>query len=333
MPINNNSARASAPASFIELQENSPTNKYLGGMVGLLVGDAAGVPYEFQSPHQLPAREYIEMSPPANFRRSHGGVPIGTWSDDGAQALCLFSSMAKYSKVEIHDFSQRLCDWYKVGYFAVDGKVFDVGIQTSDAIALLMKGTNPYQSGGATESNNGNGSLMRVLPLALLHKGDNASMVKESHLQSIPTHAHARSLVACGFYCLVARAYLNAEENPWGLAAAQLQTIYQDWDVQEEGISFLNELDTILTSPLRDHPTGSGYVVDTLWSAKKALEESSFEDVIKTAIGFGNDTDTSACVAGGLAGIRFGLGGIPKRWLAQLRGWELYSPYIPAPCC
>lgn len=327
MSTNNNSAQASAPTSFTELQENNPANKYLGGMVGLLVGDAAGVPYEFQPPHKLPAREFIEMSPPADFRRSHGSVPIGTWSDDGAQALCLFSSMTVHSKVNINDFSQRLCDWHKDGYFAVDGKVFDVGIQTSDAIALLMNGTNPYRSGGATESNNGNGSLMRVLPLALLHKGDNASMVKDAHLQSIPTHAHPRSLVACGFYCLVARAYLNGEENPWHLAATQLQTIYDDWDVRAEGMSFLNELDNILTSALRDHPNGSGYVVDTLWSAKKALEESSFEDVIKTAIRFGNDTDTSACVSGGLAGIRFGLGGIPTRWLAQLRGWELYSPY------
>jgi ADP-ribosylglycohydrolase len=316
------------PLSFIDLQNMHSANKRVGGMIGLLVGDAVGVPYEFHSPEEIPEKSLIEMTPPASFHRSHKQVPVGTWSDDGAQALCLFSSITKHNKVQLEDFSQRLCDWYEDGYMAVDSIVFDVGIQTSTAIDRLRRGVAPHRSGSVDEASNGNGSLMRVLPLALYGQSDDIALVKDAHIQSLPTHAHPRSLVACAYYCLVTRAYLNEEPTPWELAATRLESIYTVWDNEHERSTLLNELQLILNSPLRDKPAGSGYVVDTLWSAKRAMDESNYEDVIKAAIAMGKDTDTTACVAGGLAGIRFGFSGIPSRWLMQLRGFEVLQPYL-----
>lgn len=83
-----------------------------------------------------------------------------------------------------------------------------------------------------------------------------------------------------------------------------------------------------LTFGLRAHPVGRGYVVDTLWSALHCLGEPSYEDVIRSAISMGHDTDTTACIAGGLAGIRFGPRAIPTRWRNSLRGREIYQPLL-----
>lgn len=299
-----------------------------GGLIGLLVGDALGVPFEFKTPNLLPPRELIEMTPPNGYRRSHAEASVGTWSDDGAQALCLFASLLEHGRFSLTDFSDRLVRWLDDGYMAVDGDVFDCGIQTSTAIGRLRDGVPPLEAGGAFERDNGNGSLMRVLPLALWHSGPDDALVRDAHLQSLPTHAHPRSLVACAFLCITARAYLRRLADPWSWADQRLEEIYRDWSNERERKGFLAELDVLRSFPKTDQPGGTGYVLDTMWSARKALEEESFEDVARTAILFGHDTDTTASVACGLAGIKFGIEGIPVRWLAQMRGFEIAEPLI-----
>jgi len=313
---------------FAGLLTGHAGNAAIGGLVGLLVGDALGVAYEFHPPEEIPSCELIDMQPPVGFMRAHSGVPPGTWSDDGAQALCLLASLLDCGKLALTDFSARLLQWIDDGYMAVDGDVFDVGIQTAEALGYLRDGVSPHESGGTDERSNGNGSLMRVLPLALWHTGSDEALVKDAHLQSLPTHAHARSLVACAFYCLVARGYLRQLGDPWGWADCRLDEIYQDWPERRERKGLLGELEVLRSFPKTDQSRGTGYVLDTIWSAREALEEDSFEDVVKTAILFGHDTDTTAAVAGGLAGIRDGLAGIPVRWLEELRGFELVEPLI-----
>lgn len=314
--------------NFAALAQQYRFNAALGGLVGLLAGDAIGVCYEFKPPERLPARELIDMTPPAAFNRSHQGVPVGTWSDDGAQALCLLASLMECDRFSLNDFADRLVRWMRDGYMAVDGDVFDIGSQTADALHNLSDGVPPRESGGASESDNGNGSLMRVLPLALWHTGPDDNLINAAHLQSLPTHAHARSQVACAFYCLVARGYLGKIDEPWSWAEQRLQYIYEVWPDRQSARPFLAELDVLRSFPKIDRPRGSGYVIDTLWSAKRALEEATFEDVIRSAILFGHDTDTTAAVAGGLAGIRFGLEGIPEHWLSGLRGYAIVDPFI-----
>ncbi|WP_087629145.1 ADP-ribosylglycohydrolase family protein [Caballeronia telluris] len=312
------------------MRQHNEFNAELGGVVGLLVGDAVGVGYEFRPPERLPSRDQIEMVTPAEFRRSHAGVPAGTWSDDGAQALCLLASLLECGTLSLTDFAGRLVRWLNHGYMAIDGDVFDVGIQTGEALRNIGDGVSPRESGGASEMDNGNGSLMRVLPLAIWHAGTDEALVKDAHLQSLPTHAHPRSLVACAFYCLLARGYLRNLGDPWSWADERLEAIYEAWPREEEKTVFLSELNVLRRFPKTDRPRGTGYVIDTLWSARRALEESSFEDVVRTAILFGHDTDTTAAVAGGLAGIRFGLAGVPARWVGALRGYELVAPLLVA---
>lgn len=315
-------------SGYAALLADFTSNAAIGGLVGLLVGDALGVPFEFHSPKSLPTRNQIEIVTPAGFMRSHAAVPPGTWSDDGAQALCLLASLLECRKLLLTDFTDRLLQWFDYGDMAVDGEVFDCGVQTANALALLRDGVPPHESGCRDEFSNGNGSLMRVLPLALWHCGSDEELVEDAHLQSLPTHAHPRSLAACGYYCLVARGYLNRLADPWDWADRRLADIYQDWSNAVERPALLHEMGVLRSYAKTTKPTGTGYVLDSLISTRKAMEEDTFEDVVKAAIMFGHDTDTTAALAGGLAGIRFGLTAIPSRWLEQLRGFDIAEPLI-----
>ena len=301
----------------------SSTSRLRGGIYGLLVGDALGVPYEFSRPEQLPAREDLEMNPPSAFPRAHARVPPGTWSDDGAQALCLLASLLDRDGLDLGDFSTKVCAWYDEGYMAVDGLVFDVGVQTGHALRALRSGVEPRLAGPAAERDNGNGSLMRALPLALWHVGDDVELVRDAYDQSRITHGHARSRVCCAIYCLWARRTLEGDADPWAAATATLRAMVVPGSEEEEA----------LEGHVRpDEPAegrGSGYVIDTLRSARQVLAaHDTYEGVVKSAISLGNDTDTTACVAGGIAGVRYGEEGIPERWRSALRGRELVDPLV-----
>jgi ADP-ribosylglycohydrolase len=291
-----------------------------GGLYGLLIGDALGVPYEFHQPEALPPLAQIEMIPPAHFQRAHARVPPGTWSDDGAQALILLASLLEQGSLDSQDVGGRLVAWYQRGYLAVDQDVFDVGIQTSEAIRRMLSGTPASQAGRTDEQANGNGSLMRVLPLALWHRGADGELVEDAHRQSCVTHGHLRSQVCCALYCLWARRILQEAADPWADAVARLRDIYG-----RESQAYA-ELESSIRPDDPPQGQGSGYVVDSLRSARWALGAGSYEQVVKAAISLGHDTDTTACIAGGIAGIRDGIGAIPERWRMQLRGQELVTP-------
>ncbi len=293
-----------------------------GGVYGLLIGDALGVPYEFHAPEALPPPADIEMIPPAQFPRAHARVPPATWSDDGAQALILLASLLEHSALDLQDFGTRLVAWYQNGYMAVDQHVFDVGIQTSQAIQRIISGTPAATAGRTDEQANGNGSLMRVLPLALWHRGDDTALVEDAHRQSRVTHGHVRAQVCCALYCLWARRILHNAADPWRDAVGALRDIYGQAS-QEYA-----ELERAIRPDDPPKGGGSGYVVDSLQSARWALQAGDYQQAVKAAIALGHDTDTSACIAGGIAGIRDGVGAIPKRWRAQLRGTELVEPLL-----
>lgn len=295
-------------------------SRIAGGLHGLLIGDALGVPYEFHEASEIPPLSLIDFDPPAGFRRSHSGVPPGTWSDDGAQALCLLASLLDCEGLDLANFAGRLLNWSYWGYMAVDGHVFDVGVQTQRALDALREGEAPERSGPAGEYDNGNGALMRVLPLALWHTGDDLSLISMAAKQCLPTHGHPRSAVACAMLCLWARAELSSAPLSWESAAARLRALSTAADLPPE------EIDLVLDPAHFERVKGTGYVLDTLWSARYAIDGAGdFAGAVRGAIALGNDTDTTAAVAGGVAGIRFGLSGIPETWRDRLRGREMLN--------
>lgn len=295
-------------------------NRILGGLYGLLVGDAVGVPYEFRAPDELPALELIELPPPPGFVRTHARAPKGAWSDDGAQALCLLASLLDRGSLDLADFGARLVAWLDSGSMAVDGVVFDVGNQTRVALSAIRSGVPAERSGPAKESDNGNGALMRVLPLALWHTGHDDELIRAAAEQSLPTHGHPRAHVCCALYCLWARATLRGLDDPWSYATRTLRSY------AASNAAWSHELEHHVRPDAPAGGSGSGYVVDCLHSARLATLEPTFLRVVQRAIALGNDTDTTAAVAAGIAGLKHGLDGIPEHWLGALAGRSVVDP-------
>lgn len=305
-------------------------DKLLGGLYGLLIGDACGVPYEFKRPSDLPPFENIDMVPPVDFKKgwmkTWSNIPTGTWSDDGSQALCLLETLLEepdcYESLMV-TFSKKLIAWKNEGYLAVDNNRFDIGIQTDLALREIEAGLRTDLLAPASkehdDKSNGNGSLMRALPVALMSvKQDPLAVVYTAELQSHVTHPHKRSKLTCALYSLVARNLLLGE----GKIDALNNAIYwmNDHTVDKE------EWNVVLAGE-KHEAQGTGYVVDSFWSAIQAFfTRGSYEDVVKHAISFGRDTDTTACIAGGLAGVFYGYDHIPQRWIDQLRGKEMVKP-------
>lgn len=304
------------------MSKPSLEERITGGVLGLLIGDALGVPYEFRSPEQIPLGAPFGFSPPSGFDRAHVDVPPGTWSDDGAQALCLMASLLEIGRFDASDFSHRLVRWYDEGYLAVDGIVFDVGVTTGRAIISLKSGVPPLKAGPEDVLDNGNGSLMRVLPLALWHKGSVEQLIMDAHDQSAVTHGHPRSKVCCALYSVWARMILLDAPEPWSAAVEALRKVYDPDSVFTEELEWSIRPDEIPVG------TGSGYVVDSIRSSRIAADKPTFREAMVTAISFGNDTDTTACIAGGIAGIRLGAEAIPLEWRQSLRGKELLEPLL-----
>lgn len=300
--------------------------RHRGALLGLLIGDALGVPYEFHPPQVLPPLQAIDFDPPAGFQRSHPIAAPGTWSDDGAQALVLLESLLRVGELDLADFAAGLLRWLQSGYMAIDGDVFDVGGQTLAALRRLEHGCDPMESGGRAERDNGNGALMRVLPLALRIDAPRR-LVEAAMLQALPTHAHPRSGIACAMYCLWARALSRGldSESGWQLAERELRELAGELDLPSR------ELALVLDPGNAAKVAGSGYVVDTLWSARACLRAADdYAGAVRRAVALGHDTDTTAAVTGGLAGMIFGEDGIPEDWRRRLRGQALLAPLLAA---
>jgi ADP-ribosylglycohydrolase len=289
---------------------------------GHLVGDAIGVPYEFG--HHI---DTVEL-------RGHGthNQPPGTWSDDGALMLALLDSLVSVG-FNPEDQGRRALAWWDTGAYTPDGDgAFDIGGATSAALARLRAGTLAIEAGGTGERDQGNGSLMRILPIALVDvPDDDVELVRRAHHASRVTHGHPNCEVACALYVLVARTLL---EHPGGdreaalaLATDRLHAVYR------RDPAFAAVLGELLAHRSGVRKPGGGWVVDSFWSAWEAFAiSSSYRDTIVRAVRYGNDTDTTAAIAGGLAGIRWGLdessGGIPAEWFDALRGKDVVEQIL-----
>ena len=304
---------------------------YRASVLGALVGDALGVPFEFKRPEDIPPPNEINMEMPATFNKTHSDIPYGTWSDDSAQLLCLLEVLQEEETFSPSRFAKILIKWLDEAYHQAGGKVYDCGIQTGISIRLLKDGVAPLEAGGTSERSNGNGSLMRTLPVAIaayLDSWSEQETVAVSHAQSKVTHAHPISQVCCALYSLMANTLFSSPDMSikecYRNAYASLKEIYE----KPEFVEHAKSLSLINDFPKNNFRRGSGYVVDTFWTSIDSIEKSdSYVSAVKTAISYGNDTDTTACVTGGLAGIKYCLDdksyenkpiGIPSDWVEKL---------------
>ncbi|MCC5609427.1 ADP-ribosylglycohydrolase family protein [Nostoc sp. CHAB 5834] len=289
--------------------------KTLSGLMGLCVGDALGVPVEFTSRAE-------RVKSPVTTMQGYGtwNQPPGTWSDDSSLSFCLAECLCRgYSLDAIANSFWR---WYKEAYWTPRGDVFDIGQTTHTAIMRLKQGVVPHQAGGKVENSNGNGSLMRILPMAYCHRNFTlGELLARVHDVSAITHAHARSQMACGIYISIAVALLEGADlqTAYLQGLQDIQTIYSVREFLLEkphfGRIFSGEIAKI---PVEEINSG-GYVIDTLESSLWCLlNSSSYSEAVLKAVNLGGDTDTTAAVTGGLAGIYYGVENIPKQWMNQI---------------
>ncbi len=289
-------------------------------ILGFVVGDALGVPVEFMTRNEL-------VQAPVTGMRSGGThhQPAGTWSDDSSMTLCTLESLV-YG-LDYQDIMRKFHLWAKEGYWTAHGEVFDMGITTQEALDRYAHGTTPLKCGSAGFYDNGNGSLMRILPIVLyLFKttGRNYNTSTEAyeiiHRVSALTHAHPISCMACGIYCSIACELLSGHNTVRDIQSGiqRAKDFYCSQPTYSEGLSLFERIHTdVLCQTPSDHINSSGYVVDTLEASLWCLlHTENYRSCVLTAVNLGGDTDTVAAIAGGLAGIRYGLSDIPDEWLS-----------------
>jgi ADP-ribosyl-[dinitrogen reductase] hydrolase len=287
-------------------------DKVLGGLWGAIIGDALGVPVEFMS------REQVRRNPITGMR-GYGtfNLPPGSWSDDSSLLLCTVESLL--DGFDTDGMGKLFIRWLNEGYWTPWGNVFDVGNSTASSIRRMMKGVPPEQAGGRGENDNGNGSLMRILPLGIFFANHPVEeLLGAVHRASSLTHRHPRTLMACGFYCLMVRSLLegSSPNDAYKYAIDQAVIYYAKLPYAEEVSNFERILSGLIASVPETSIKSGGYVIHTLEASIWCLLNSnSFQEAALKSVNLGEDTDTTGCVMGGLAGLHYGLKGIPKEWL------------------
>ena len=297
-------------------------DKILAGIMGVCVGDALGVPVEFKR------RESLANNPVTGMR-GHGTYdqPPGTWSDDTSMTLCLLDSLT--DGLDYEDIMKNFMEWIHFGRYSSRGSVFDIGMATKKALDRYYDGHEPLSCGGLRESDNGNGSLMRILPLAFYLRywygnryTDNPKAFDIIHDVSSLTHAHKRSLIACGIFLSIAERLLDGDGLKEAIRTGILKakSFYEENSEYELELHYYKRLfeDRFADLP-QDLINNSGYVLDTLEAAIWCLlNTGSYEECVLRAVNLGEDTDTVAAVAGGLAGLYYGYDAIPQEWVDQI---------------
>ncbi len=286
----------------------------IGGLLAAVVGDALGLPYEGTP------RRWLDRNPAEGMTGGGPhGRPAGCWSDDGSLLLCLTDSLCR--GFEPGDVAARFLRWWHCGLWTPAGHAFGYGATTAAAMQRLAGGASHAESGEDSEWSNGNGSLMRTLPLAIYFSRERERMLRAAHQVSAITHAHPRAQMCCGLYCLVARRLLRGEEPAEAVEGAV--AFGRDYYARPPFAAELRHLETVLSLEVlglsRFQVPSGGYVVETLEAALWSLARAkSLKHALLIAVNLGGDTDTVGCVTGGLAGLRYGRDAIPAEWLAAL---------------
>lgn len=297
-------------------------NIWLSGIMGVVVGDALGVPVQFMSRAEVKEKNVTGMVGYMTFN-----LPEGSWSDDSSLTLATLSSIKERGCIDCEDIMKRFVDWFDDGKYTPYGYPYDIGNTCKKAIRRFKNGYDRFQCGCRDENSNGNGSLMRIMPACLfVYESVKQGVLKEEeglhfiHEISALTHAHLRSKMACGFYYFLVKAILDEEgslverlQNGMDEAVdfyyRELENIFQV--AHFERLFDLEEFGNTKEADIKS----SGYLIDSMEAAVWSLiTTESYEAALLKVINLGEDTDTIGAIAGGLAGLFYGYDNIPKEW-------------------
>lgn len=291
--------------------------KIISAVTASIVGDALGVPVEFTPRSELSLCSVKNMLGYGRYDQ-----PQGTWSDDSSMNLCTIESLCK--GYDIEDMGKTFCKWLFEAHWTPDGYVFDSGITTFMSLdRIVTEGISARKSGCGSDDDNGNGSLMRILPAALYFHGEPTDQFLEHmHEISAITHSHPRSCVGCGIYSLFIRELLFTDDKNEALRitiAKALEYYNNKAEFKDELVHFMRVL-SFEVPILEESEIGStGYIIDTLEAAIWCfMRYHSTDSILLAAVNLGLDTDTTGTVAGGLAGLVHGISTIPENWLKSI---------------
>lgn len=268
--------------------------------MGLAVGDCMGVPLEFSKRGTLP--KVTEMIGGGPFH-----LNVGEWTDDTSMALCLAHSLIECKGFNPHDQMEKYVVWNRKGYMSSNGRCFDIGNTCAEALGAYVRSGDPY-SGLTNERSQGNGSLMRLAPVAMAYyETDDLTLMSRN--SSLTTHAHPKCLDACSYFSWLIQLAMKNKRD----LKSYLIAYHGLWAKVQLGLSpdLLNKTEAEIKS--------SGYVIDTLEAALWAFYTTdSFEEGCIKVVNLGDDSDTVGAVYGQLAGAYYGYDAIPKRWVEKI---------------
>ncbi len=272
-----------------------------GALIGLALGDALGTTLEFSA---------RDSQPPVNALVGGGPFRLapGEWTDDTSMALCLADSLLQRNALDARDLVERFCRWHEEGYNSVTGECFDIGVTTCEALRTYRATGEPL-SGSTDPRSAGNGSLMRLAPVAIRWWHDRAAAVGAARLQSRITHGAPQAVEACALF---------AELLVEAIGGAPKERVLQarDW-AGDAGVAAVAA--GSWRTKARDDISSSGYVLHTLEAALWCVGRSeSIADALILAANLGADADTVGAVTGQLAGALWGMSAAPASWLAKL---------------
>lgn len=276
-----------------------------GCLLGLAVGDAVGTTLEFSPRDQRPP-----------LKDMIGGGPFkleaGQWTDDTAMALALADSLISHPDFDPRDLMERFWDWRAKGRYSCTGSCFDVGVTTAEALMRYLDDDEPF-SGPTDHETAGNGSLMRLAPVAIIYSQNRDRLDSVARDQSRTTHGAPEAIDACRAYgSLLADALEGLPKE--ALTGPRLQP---------DGLPWAGQVSDVMAGSwrqkARDRIQSSGYVIHSLEAALWCFHRTeNFADAILLAANLGHDADTTAAITGQLAGAHYGASGIPAGWLGKL---------------
>ena len=300
-------------------------NKYgiYGSLYGFLIGDALGVPVEFSSRKKLKSKPVEGMLGYGTY-----DVPEGTWSDDTSMTLATMDSISKIGDIDYYDIMNNFCKWYKYADYTGTGVFFDIGNTTRYALNKFLMGVNPLKCGGTDGKSNGNGSLMRILPIVLFLKYNNYiedDRIKIINESSSLTHAHEISKLGCKIYSDYISQLLDGIDKIKALD--NLSKINYKLYYSSESIKYYNRiLSGNIKNVEEDNIDSSGFIVSSLETSIWCfLKSKNYEESVLKAVNLGSDTDTIAAITGSLSGAYYGFDSINKNWLSTIKNLELFN--------
>lgn len=310
-------------------------------MIGLIVGDALGVPVEFLSREEIASRKQgkvIGMEGYGTFN-----MPEGTWSDDSSMALATLASIKEKKDIDPEDIMERFVKWVEDGAYTPFGQAFDIGRTCNEAILEYAMNKDSSKCGVTGEYANGNGALMRILPACVYwceRQNETTEDITGQAVESIEmvgalTHNHKRSCIACGIYYFLVKNIINGEnEDVKTLIQKGMDEAFAYYGRDKSCLDELENYDELLdVEVLSEYGeaeiNGSGYVVDSLMAAVWCLVTTeSYSECVLRAVNLGDDTDTTAAIAGGLAGLFYGEDNIPDEWINNIKGKEIIKEFF-----